>query len=89
MCLAAPSESQCFRLETAADRSARVTAVADDADTGEAPVARLGVAELSAILLGGVSPATLAAAGRLQADDPTRLTRMFATTRVPRLSFWY
>ncbi|RZI95747.1 MAG: GNAT family N-acetyltransferase [Microbacterium sp.] len=78
-----------FRLATAADGSAQVSPVADDADTGEAPVTRLGVAELSAILLGGVSPATLDAAGRLQADDPDRLTRLFATTRTPRLSFWY
>ncbi len=78
-----------FRLATAADGSAQVTAIADDADTGEVPFTRLGVTELSAILLGGVSPVTLAAAGRLHADDPARLTQLFATTRVPRLSFWY
>ncbi|MFS0866993.1 GNAT family N-acetyltransferase [Microbacterium sp. 179-B 1A2 NHS] len=53
------------------------------------PVVRLGIAELSAILVGGVSPATLARAGRLETDDPARLTRLFASTATPRLSFWY
>jgi predicted acetyltransferase len=78
-----------FVLTTAAGGSAEVTASDQAAGTGDAPTARLGVAELSAILLGGVSPATLAAAGRIAADDPARLTRLFATTRAPRLSFWY
>ena len=53
------------------------------------PTATLGVVELSAILLGGVSPVTLARAGRLVADDPSRLARLFASTVPPRLSFWY
>lgn len=53
------------------------------------PSVRLGVAELSAIVVGGVSPVTLARAGRLETDDPARLARLFATTAVPRLSFWY
>lgn len=43
-----------FWLATAADGSAQVSPIADDADTGEAPVTRLGVAELSAILLAKV-----------------------------------
>lgn len=49
----------------------------------------LGIAELSAILLGGVSAATLAAAGRIRTDDPARLARLFAGIVTPRLSFWY
>lgn len=53
------------------------------------PAATVGVAELSAILLGGVSPVTLARAGRLVADDPGRLARLFASSVPPRLSFWY
>ncbi len=53
------------------------------------PLVRLGVAELSAILLGGVSPVTLARAGRIRTDDPHRIARVFASTTVPRLSFWY
>ena len=53
------------------------------------PVVTLGIAELSALLLGGVSAVTLARAGRLHADDPARIARLFATTVAPRLSFWY
>ena len=53
------------------------------------PRATLGVAELSAILLGGVSPVTLARAGRIETDDAHRLARVFASTTTPRLSFWY
>lgn len=53
------------------------------------PLVRLGVAELSALLLGGVSPVTLAKAGRLDADEPERIARLFASTTTPRLSFWY
>lgn len=59
-----------------------------DAPVGE-PLVRLGVTELSAMLLGGVSPVTLAKAGRLQTDDPERAARVFATPAAPRLSFWY
>jgi len=65
--------------------------VVDDAPVG-LPRVELGVAELSAILLGGVSPVTLARAGRLRTDDPAdtaRLARLFAGARAPRLSFWY
>ncbi len=53
------------------------------------PHSRLGVAELSAVLLGGVSPVTLARAGRVVSDDPARLARLFAAPAAPRLSFWY
>ncbi|MCM3696147.1 GNAT family N-acetyltransferase [Microbacterium oleivorans] len=62
--------------------------VVDEAPLG-VPLAKLGVAELSAILLGGVSPVTLARAGRIETDDPHRLARVFASTTTPRLSFWY
>ncbi|MCT9001288.1 GNAT family N-acetyltransferase [Microbacterium memoriense] len=60
----------------------------DHAPLGELAV-RTGITELSAILLGGVSPVTLAKAGRIQTDDPARVARVFATTEAPRLSFWY
>ncbi|WP_298741900.1 GNAT family N-acetyltransferase [uncultured Microbacterium sp.] len=60
----------------------------DHAPLGELAV-RIGITELSAILLGGVSPVTLARAGRLQTDDPARVARVFGTTAAPRLSFWY
>ncbi|CAL4860161.1 GNAT family N-acetyltransferase [Microbacterium sp. MM2322] len=53
------------------------------------PLVRVGVAELSAMILGGVSPVTLARAGRIETDDPHRIARVFASTTSPRLSFWY
>ncbi len=75
-----------YLLTASADGSARVVPAET---THEAPVARLGVAELASIYLGGVSPATLARAGRIHADDPARLTRLFASPQTPRLSIWY
>ncbi|MCK6081139.1 GNAT family N-acetyltransferase [Microbacterium sp. EYE_5] len=62
--------------------------VVDDPPLG-VPLVRLGVAELSAILLGGVSPVTLARAGRIETDDSHRVARVFSSTTTPRLSFWY
>ncbi|WP_065570218.1 GNAT family N-acetyltransferase [Microbacterium oleivorans] len=53
------------------------------------PLVRLGVEELSAMLLGGVSAVTLARAGRIEADDPHRVARVFSATTTPQLSFWY
>ena len=53
------------------------------------PFVRLGIAELSALLLGGVSAVTLARAGRIETDDPERVARLFQTVQAPRLSFWY
>jgi len=50
---------------------------------------RLGVAELSSMMLGGVSAVKLARAGRIETDDPARIARLFATPAAPRLSFWY
>lgn len=76
-----------FVVATDTEGRAEVDAV-DDPPLG-VPLVRLGVAELSAIVLGGVSPVTLARAGRLHSDDPARLARLFAWTTVPRLSFWY
>jgi predicted acetyltransferase len=54
-----------------------------------APVLRLGIEELSAIYLGGVSVTTLAAAGRIAVDDADLVAPLFLTPRAPRLSFWY
>ncbi|MFT4219962.1 MAG: GNAT family N-acetyltransferase [Microbacterium sp.] len=50
---------------------------------------RLGVTELSAAYLGGVSLATLADAGRVQTTDAALAARVFGWHRPPRLSFWY
>lgn len=76
-----------FALTTDAGGTASVDVV--DAPPVGLPVVTLGIAELSALLLGGVSAVTLARAGRLHADDPARIARLFATTVAPRLSFWY
>jgi hypothetical protein len=53
------------------------------------PSVRLGVAELSVLVAGGVSAVTLARAGRLETDDPERIAAVFQTPAAPRLSFWY
>ena len=50
---------------------------------------RLGIAELSAVYLGGVSVATLAAAGRVETQDAATAARAFGWYRAPRLSVWY
>jgi len=76
-----------FVLTVDADGSAAVDAV-DAAPVG-IPLVRLGVTELSALLLGGVSAIALARAGRLDTDDPERIARLFQTPGAPRLSFWY
>ena len=49
----------------------------------------LGVEELSAAYLGGVSLATLAAAGRVQTTDAAAAARVFGWHAAPRLSIWY
>jgi predicted acetyltransferase len=72
-----------FRLSIGHDGIASVTATEDDADV------RLGVAELAAIFLGQVSAVTLAAAGRIDADDPVSLARLFGWHLPVRLSYWY
>ena len=74
-------------LESAEDGAAVVSPAAGLAEG--ATVVRLGVAELSAAYLGGVSLATLADAGRVQATDPDLAARVFGWPRAPRLSFWY
>lgn len=75
-------------LTTGPSGDAAVSARPDALPDG-AVAARLGVTELSAMLLGGVSAATLARAGRVHTEDPDRLARLFAGTVAPRLSFWY
>ncbi len=71
-----------------ADEDGHATVTSGGA-TADDPVVRLGVAELSAIVLGGVSAVTLARAGRVHADDPERVARLFAWPTPPRLSYWY
>ncbi len=61
---------------------------APEAPAGAVTVA-LGVEELSAAYLGGVSLATLAAAGRVQTTDASAAARVFGWHAAPRLSIWY
>jgi len=87
-----------YLLETSAEGTGRVRRL-DDGESVDAVVLRLGVAELSATYLGGVSVATLAAAGRVgveHGDAASRSSEAVATaSRVlgwhtaPRLSIWY
>lgn len=76
-----------FVLSVDESGAASVDAV-DDAPVGELLV-RLGVTELSMLMLGGVSAVSLARAGRISTGDPERVARLFQTPSAPRLSFWY
>jgi predicted acetyltransferase len=62
-------------------------------EEGAAPdgavVVSLGIEELSAAYLGGVSLATLAAAGRVRSTDPATAACVFGWHSSPRLSIWY
>lgn len=78
-----------FLLEVGDDLTARVERLDPSRAVEDAVVVELGILELSAISLGGVSVATLAAAGRVTTTDAPLATRMFAGTRAPRLSIWY
>ncbi|WP_058724596.1 GNAT family N-acetyltransferase [Curtobacterium luteum] len=64
-----------YRLDVVDGRGA-VTRTAEAPD-GAADV-RLDVADLGAVLIGSVSPVTLAAAGLVRADDPAAITRLRA-----------
>lgn len=76
-----------FVLTTTLDGPATVDA--PDRVAAGLPLVRLGVAELSALLLGSVSAVTLARAGRIVSDEPARIARLFGSTTPARLSFWY
>ncbi|GAB3602401.1 GNAT family N-acetyltransferase [Microbacterium aureliae] len=77
-----------YLLEADTDGRASIERVTPDA-AGAGSTLTLGVAELAAISLGGVSVATLAAAGRVRASDPEPAARVFGWHTSPRLSFWY
>ena len=76
-----------FVLTTDVDGAGFVEVV-DEAPLG-IPSVRLGVVELSAMLLGGVSAVTLARAGRIETDDAERVARLLQTVAAPQLSFEY
>lgn len=74
-----------FALDVDDAGAARVTS------TDEPAAISLGIAALSSLLLGGASPITLAAAGRLEGDAAAveRLHGMAVTPLPPCLSFWF
>jgi hypothetical protein len=68
-----------------------VEKVDGDAPADSAGAVVLGVAELSAMLLGGVTASTLLAAGRIACDVDTArwLDLAFMPATAPQLSYWY
>ncbi|WP_106814415.1 GNAT family N-acetyltransferase [Microbacterium timonense] len=78
-----------YLLEADASGTGRVRALGDGESADADAEVALGIAELSAVYLGGVSPATLAAAGRLTATDEAAATRVLSWHIAPRLSIWY
>lgn len=76
-----------FLLEAGADGRGTVTRPGEDVPAGVPHVA-LGIAELSAACLGGVSLLTLARAGRVQGADAAA-SRLLSWHIAPRLSLWY
>lgn len=77
-----------FLLDAGADGAGRVRRLADD-EHPDAVTASMGIAELSATYLGGVSAATLAAAGRIRTRDAATAARVLSWHTAPRLSIWY
>jgi predicted acetyltransferase len=77
-----------YLLEVGADGTGRVRAWEGEAPAGAVEVS-LGIEALSAAYLGGVSLATLAAAGRVRSADPVAAAQMLGWHTAPRLSIWY
>ncbi|GAA0498727.1 GNAT family N-acetyltransferase [Microbacterium aurantiacum] len=76
-------------LRVADDGAAAVTPLAPEDIPADAVGLALGVEELSALFLGGVSATTLAYAGRIRSTDADAAGRIFAWPTAPRLSIWY
>lgn len=76
-----------FLLEVDADGRGAVSRAEGAAPAG-VPHVRLGIAELSAACLGGVSLLTLSRAGRVQGADAAA-ARLLSWHVAPRLSIWY
>ena len=78
-----------FLLEADDSGAGRVRSLADSETVDGAIEVALGIAELSATYLGGVSLATLAAAGRVTSTDAAAAARVLSWHTAPRLSIWY
>jgi predicted acetyltransferase len=79
-----------YLLEIGATGNARAVPVAEI--PVDAAALRLGISELSALYLGGVSAATLVRAGRVTEShdgDAIAADRLFRAERAPRLSVWF
>ncbi|MCC4906750.1 GNAT family N-acetyltransferase [Microbacterium sp. cx-59] len=76
-----------YTLDVDADGAGTVQA--GDAGAEGSVRVQLGVAELSALVLGQVSAVTLAAAGRIRTADAVALDRTFRWDVPARLSYWY
>lgn len=77
-----------FLLTVGDDLRATVTTLGAEASPDAIRV-RLGIQELSAASLGGVSLATLARAGRVSTTDAAAAARTFGWHAAPQLSIWY
>jgi predicted acetyltransferase len=78
-----------YLLEVDADGRGRVSPQNAADSRADAVTVALGVEELSAAYLGGVSLVTLAAAGRVTTKDAATAARVFGWHTTPRLSIWY
>lgn len=78
-----------YLLDVDADGHGRVTPLDDTAAPSDSVTVALGIEELSAAYLGGVSLATLAAAGRVTSTDAAAAARVLSWHATPRLSIWY
>ena len=78
-----------YLLEVGADGAGRVQTLTDGETPDGAIEVSLGITELSATYLGGVSLATLAAAGRATSTDSSAAARVLSWHTAPRLSIWY
>lgn len=79
-------------LEVGDDGAGKVRPWRDAGEVDGVPIVRLGIAELSAAYLGGVSLATLARASRVRVADAgsaARVPDLLSWPTAPRLSFWY
>ena len=78
-----------FVLEVDDEGVGRVRTWEDELAPAGAVTLALGITELSALYLGGVSAVTLARAGRIGSTDAAAAARVLGWHITPRLSFWY
>lgn len=77
-----------YALDVDASGAASVRRLAEG-ESADGIAVELGITELSAVYLGGVSLATLAAAGRVTSGDAVAAASVFSWHTAPSLSIWY